>query len=397
MLAVVLSGGGAKGAYEIGVWKALRKNRIKYDIVTGTSVGALNGVMMVQKRYFKAIRVWKKINQSKILEHEEFKDNKDMYKFYAKSGIKGGADVPGLEAIMKKAINEKRFFKSRINFGIITYNLSKLKPFEVIKSEIKKGYLTSYVVASATCFPFFKKKKIDENNFIDGGFYDNLPINLAVKLGATEVIAVDLKAVGIKQKVKDKNVNITYITPNNDTGSFLNFNEENAKKNIKLGYNDTMKVFKKLDGRIYTFKKNQLYKNYQKYYNNFYMILKLIFGNIKDELFFDNFIIAKNKENIKNEYFNNVIEKCGKVLDIPEEKIYKINKFNDLLIQRINNIPYKKGIPLKSILDKKQVIKEIINLLDSENYKKIKSYNLLCHQEIILAVYLYVIQKDVII
>ena len=47
MLAVVLSGGGAKGAYQIGVWRALRKLNIKYDIITGTSVGALNGAMMV--------------------------------------------------------------------------------------------------------------------------------------------------------------------------------------------------------------------------------------------------------------------------------------------------------------------------------------------------------------
>jgi len=38
MKAVVLSGGGAKGAYQIGVWKALRKLNINYDIVTGTSV-----------------------------------------------------------------------------------------------------------------------------------------------------------------------------------------------------------------------------------------------------------------------------------------------------------------------------------------------------------------------
>ena len=38
--AIVLSGGGSKGAYQIGVWKALKKMHIDYDIVTGTSVGA---------------------------------------------------------------------------------------------------------------------------------------------------------------------------------------------------------------------------------------------------------------------------------------------------------------------------------------------------------------------
>ena len=45
--AIVLSGGGAKGAYQIGVWKALRKLKLNYSIVTGTSVGALNGAFFV--------------------------------------------------------------------------------------------------------------------------------------------------------------------------------------------------------------------------------------------------------------------------------------------------------------------------------------------------------------
>ena len=60
--AIVLSGGGAKGAYQVGVWRALRKLGIKYSIVTGTSVGALNGVLMVQNEYIKARSMWYNIN-----------------------------------------------------------------------------------------------------------------------------------------------------------------------------------------------------------------------------------------------------------------------------------------------------------------------------------------------
>ena len=47
-LGLVLSGGGSKGAYEIGVYKALKKLGKKPNIITGTSVGALNGVLLVQ-------------------------------------------------------------------------------------------------------------------------------------------------------------------------------------------------------------------------------------------------------------------------------------------------------------------------------------------------------------
>ena len=66
MRAVVLSGGGSKGSYQIGVWKALRKLKIKYDIVTGTSVGALNGALMVQNKFHKAYKLWKEINMSTL-------------------------------------------------------------------------------------------------------------------------------------------------------------------------------------------------------------------------------------------------------------------------------------------------------------------------------------------
>ena len=60
--AIVLAGGGSRGAYQIGVWKALREMGIDYQLVTGTSVGALNGVLMVQQEYDKALAVWENIS-----------------------------------------------------------------------------------------------------------------------------------------------------------------------------------------------------------------------------------------------------------------------------------------------------------------------------------------------
>ena len=62
MLAIVLSGGGAKGAYEMGVWKALKKLKIRYQIITGTSIGPLNGMMILQNHFYKCLRMWKNIS-----------------------------------------------------------------------------------------------------------------------------------------------------------------------------------------------------------------------------------------------------------------------------------------------------------------------------------------------
>ena len=58
---LILAGGGAKGAYQIGVWKALKELKIKINAVIGNSVGALNGAFIAQNDIDKAIRLWKNI------------------------------------------------------------------------------------------------------------------------------------------------------------------------------------------------------------------------------------------------------------------------------------------------------------------------------------------------
>lgn len=96
--AVVLSGGGAKGSYQLGVWKALRELHIKYDIVTGTSIGAINGVLMCEKSYFKAKRIWHKLNLEYLF-NELPKSNKDIdiLKLFGGNFIKnGGMDIKSI-------------------------------------------------------------------------------------------------------------------------------------------------------------------------------------------------------------------------------------------------------------------------------------------------------------
>ena len=56
--ALALEGGGAKGAYQIGAWKALREAGVKIDAVAGTSVGALNGALIVMGDLEKAEAIW---------------------------------------------------------------------------------------------------------------------------------------------------------------------------------------------------------------------------------------------------------------------------------------------------------------------------------------------------
>lgn len=374
MLAIVLSGGGAKGAYEIGVWKALKKLRIKYDIVTGTSVGALNGAMMVQKDFKKALKVWQNIDYDKIIDDVGIVKKNKVFVCTHNFILNGGTSINSLEKLVDFSINEKKFFKSKVNFGLITYNFSKLKPVSKLKKDLNEENLKEYVIASSTCFPFFKKKKIDNDNYVDGGYYDNLPINLAISMGAEEIIAVDLKAVGLKKKVKDKNVKITYISPSHDTGEILKFEKASANRNICFGYNDTMKVYHKLDGKNFTFNRNHLNKNHKKYALKYYNLIKK-FLNKTDEL-------------------NDVVEKAGLLFNLDESIIYKIKKYNKLLKEKIEEIPnIDLNFNIKNIsnyFDQKKRVKMIYNLMKTD-MKRVKNYKIF-RDEIMIATYLMVIK-----
>ena len=66
--ALVLGGGGSRGAYEIGVWQALREMDIDIHIVTGTSIGAINGAAIAQGDYDMAVRMWNNIETSKVID-----------------------------------------------------------------------------------------------------------------------------------------------------------------------------------------------------------------------------------------------------------------------------------------------------------------------------------------
>lgn len=397
MKAIVLSGGGSKGAYQMGVWKALKKLNIKYDIVTGTSVGAINGALMVQGEYRKAIKLWKELSFELLFGKKDFQDVKnitDVYKVYAKNIVtSGGINPKELEQILRLVIKEKRVRNSKINYGMVTVKVPKFKALYLSKDKIPNGKLVDYLMASATCFPAFQMKKINGESYIDGGFYDNMPINLAIKMGANEIIAVDLEAIGVK-KLPKKDVKITYISPNNKLSSFLVFDKNIARTNIKYGYNDTLKVFGKLEGKQYSFKKGNLKNNYQKYNSNFIKIAKIIYEigskepNVVDKIVTHNVVkkIATSKDREIYKTFNQSLEYLGKIFKIDDSNIYSCKKFNNLLTNEIINMDKVdikviekkiKNKEIKDLLHTKIVIKYIYDKLCNERLNKRNIRNML--------------------
>lgn len=398
MNAVVLSGGGSAGAYQIGVWRALKKMNFKYDIACGTSVGAINASLMCEKNFHKAIKLWKNLDYNMIFDTSNIDNNKIISSYAKNILVNGGMDVSVLENNLKKYINVDKIYKSKINYGLVTVNISKRKTFKLQKKDIPKDKFLDYVMASATCFPAFQMKEINNDKYIDGGFSDNLPINLAISMGADNIIAVDLKKPGFKKSVK-KDVNVTYIIPRVKTSNFLVFNEENAKIDIIHGYNDTLKTFGFLDGNIYTFKNNNLVKfinkNKKEYKNllNKLIVNKIIIKNLLK-------ILYVNSIDKISDMMISSIDYLGDAYKIDNTKIYKIKNFNKLILNKFtldndtNDTSNK--IKLYKLLDGTKAIcymyNKIEECINNNNYDDLSKLVPLFPRQFISAIYLYIIK-----
>jgi len=272
--AFVLSGGGARGAYEIGVWQALIELGVRIDIVTGTSVGALNGAIVTQGDIDTAVALWRKLETGMVFDIR--KGDRILQKFelpidfggmpldtlsaYAGEMLRhGGAEYTSLKKLLEESLDEGAIRSSSVDYGIVTVELGTMRPHYLYKSDIPEGKLIDYMLASAACFPALKSYEIDNVKYIDGGYSDNLPVGMALDKGATHVIAVDLDALGVVRRKKMIEADYLKIIQSQwDLGNFLVFDPENSKRIMRLGYLDALKSFGAYDGGAYCFIKGQM-------------------------------------------------------------------------------------------------------------------------------------------
>lgn len=249
--ALVLAGGGARGSYQVGVWRALTELGWRPQIITGTSVGSLNGAMFALDLYETARDMWLTIRSQDVMElPEENADLPELQKFLVEAVRAGGMDVTPLEEIVERVLDEDRLRASPIRFGLVTVEQRGLKARELPLEEIPEGKVKDYLLASAACFPALRARQIDGVKFLDGGYSDNMPTGLAKTMGADELVCVDLEGVGITRPNRT-GLPTTLIKSYWELGDILHFDPDTARRNIELGYYDTLRAFGKLRGCAY--------------------------------------------------------------------------------------------------------------------------------------------------
>lgn len=261
---LVFAGGGAKGSYEIGVWRAVERMGIDIGAVTGVSIGSVNGAMFVQGILDKAQELWEGIRLSDIVAI----DSADAENLFSVQNVvtiiteiykNQGLDMTPLETILKSVIDEDKIRKSNVDFGLATYSLTDRREIELFIRDIPEGSLVEYIMASA-CLPGFQTRRIGSKEFIDGAVNNNMPVNMLLDKGYKDIIAVDVGGIGIVKSVDDIGANIINIKCTDNIIGTMEFEPSSIKRSIEKGYYDCFKAFGRLCGDKYYFNTMSYYR-----------------------------------------------------------------------------------------------------------------------------------------
>ncbi len=243
-IGLVLSGGGGKGAYQIGVLKALKENGYLDDVVaiSGASIGAINAMLYAMDDIDMMLKAWIDVDMDTIfdVDLEMLIANKPFF------------SRDELLKIMEKYID----FNKIKNSSYDIYNsICKLDPTtQNVQAEYRK--LSDYdidtikkILLAATALPLvYEAVEIDGSYYRDGGICDNEPIKPLYDAGIRQFIVIGLKHGKVLKEDKWPDATFTAIYPSHDLGDILsgtlNFTDNAVKFREMLGYKDGLRAIK---------------------------------------------------------------------------------------------------------------------------------------------------------
>lgn len=243
---LVLAGGGGKGAYQVGVYKALAEMGLDKQIVamSGSSVGALNMVLFSMDDIEMAEYVWKNISYNQFLKIER----EMMF-----DGVEGFVSREGLLNIIDNYINrEKLLNDTRPMYATLSRQVgeaSNNSVSEYIKiNQCPYEELKQVLLASSALPIVYEAVKIGDNIYRDGGITDNLPIKPLYEEGIRDFILMLLSPNTKIPYEKYPDANFYEFRPTRDLGDIisgaLDFSSKGAFVRMELGYADAIRYMK---------------------------------------------------------------------------------------------------------------------------------------------------------
>ena len=262
-IGLALAGGGAKGAFHIGVWRALYDLGLdkKISAVSGTSIGAITGAFFIDGNLHRTKEVWKSIS----FEHIGYVD---IVKILNKKLV---LKRDNTVKFIRENINLLKISKSDIDFFVGCTDISQNKPkyFKINKNNLSPENIIDILMASSAIPQAFEEVIIDGKKYSDGYNTDNLSLKPLCEVGCDLIISVSLNNEPTKGeiryinnlKTKFPNVEIIVIRPkhNLDGDNKVNlpipisippipgeydFTSNGAIWRLNNGYVDTMRQLK---------------------------------------------------------------------------------------------------------------------------------------------------------
>ena len=210
-IGLMLGGGGAFGAYQLGVIRALQEEKLlqQVQVISGVSIGAINTAMILSNMSISEMEeAWELINNEII-----FKGKNPLFKDEERSLI----DTNRLFHLITKNLSSQTLKKSPI-LGYATLKrvpspklINQINYFRgeketVLLNEVKNPF--QVVRASASIPILFGTTKIGQNYYVDGGYIDNNPMDPLIEHECDIILAVPLRSIFRYKKYQDKNITI---------------------------------------------------------------------------------------------------------------------------------------------------------------------------------------------
>ena len=341
---LVLAGGGARGAYQIGAWKALVEAGVKINAVAGTSVGALNGALICMGDVELAEKIWYDITYSDIMDVDDawmeglfdketsFREIVSEIKRYLSEG---GVDITPLRELIHENVDEKKIRESGMEFCLLTFSVTQMKELDISIHDIPEGMLDDFLLASAYLVGF-KNEKLHGQTYIDGGVINNVPTNSLIERGYENIIQICIYGPGRRPKVKrTENTVLHEIAPKVKLGSIIEFDKKRSRQNMKIGYFDAKRMLYGLIGRIYYIEQTREEWYYER-------ILEELTEVEKAEIAF---ILKLSLGFSDMELYLAMLEACAKLLRVPKYQIYTVQELEEAVTQRYEILEDKMNLP----------------------------------------------------
>lgn len=278
-IGLVLCGGGGKGAYQIGVFKYLKKYHLDRKItgLSGVSIGAINSLLFAQNDYEKAVLAWENATQEDFtVPNNEAVNSDEKPSFVEKLkavnndflGTTAKYSQSGIEKMISENIYKKDGLFDRLKYVFFTacridasatfdteYHLPLVK--EVISMKGKSFFeIKEYCLASAAVPFAYPPRKIGVFSYYDGGALDNMPIKPLYDAGYKEIIIVHLRTRDDKTEIKrhsssfegidTSKIKVHEIFPSDAgvLGDTMEVSPEKTKWRMLMGYEDAKEQVK---------------------------------------------------------------------------------------------------------------------------------------------------------